>query len=112
MQIRGLSESNRNHNFYLYLLNTNNIFIVVIFNIRMAREDINILSEEEINEKLKYFPGWQYKDNKISKEFKFKEFLDVLAFLEKITPFFEKNDHHPDTENKFISSFIFCPEKS
>ena len=62
----------------------------------MARKDIKILSQEEIQEKLKKIPGWEYKDNKISKEFKFKEFLDVLAFLVKIAPFFEKNDHHPD----------------
>jgi 4a-hydroxytetrahydrobiopterin dehydratase len=64
--------------------------------INMVREDIHILGEEEINEKLKEIPGWEYKDNKISKEFKFKEFLDVLAFLVKMSPFFEKNDHHPD----------------
>ena len=62
----------------------------------MSREDIHILNEEEINERLKELPGWEYKGNKISKEFKFREFLDVLAFLVKMAPFFEKNDHHPD----------------
>jgi 4a-hydroxytetrahydrobiopterin dehydratase len=62
----------------------------------MVREDIQVLSVEEINKKLKDIPGWQYLDNKISKEFKFREFLDVLMFLVKMVPFFEKNDHHPD----------------
>lgn len=62
----------------------------------MVREDIHIFSEEEINNRLKEIPGWEYKDNKLSKELKFKEFLDVLAFLVKMTVFFEKNDHHPD----------------
>lgn len=72
----------------------------------MTRTDIHILSQEEINEKLKSFPGWQYKDNKISKEFKFREFLDVLAFLVKISPFFEKNDHHPDL-HVYYSKVLF-----
>jgi len=62
----------------------------------MAREEIHILSEEEIKERLKDLPGWSFSDNKISKEFKFREFMDVLAFLVKMAPFFEKNDHHPD----------------
>lgn len=70
------------------------------------REDIKILSEEEIFENLKELPGWEYKDGKISKEFKFKEFLDVLAFLVKISPFFEKNDHHPDM-HIFYSKVLF-----
>ncbi|MFA5258615.1 MAG: 4a-hydroxytetrahydrobiopterin dehydratase [Candidatus Pacearchaeota archaeon] len=60
------------------------------------RPDIQVLNPKEINEKLKEIPGWKYKENKIEKEFQFKEFLEVLAFLVKISPFFEKNDHHPD----------------
>ncbi|VVB78321.1 Putative pterin-4-alpha-carbinolamine dehydratase [uncultured archaeon] len=62
----------------------------------MVRDDIHILSIEEINERLEKLPGWDYKDNKISKEFKFPGFLEVVDFLVKIAPFFEKNDHHPD----------------
>ena len=31
------------------------------------REDIHILNEEEIEQKLKDFTGWKYYDNKISK---------------------------------------------
>ena len=53
-------------------------------------------AKDEILERLKDLPGWEYKDNKLSKEIKFREFLDVLAFLVKMAPFFEKNDHHPD----------------
>jgi 4a-hydroxytetrahydrobiopterin dehydratase len=70
------------------------------------REDIKILSEEEIFENLKELSEWEYKDNKIFKEFKFKEFLDVLAFLVKMSPFFEKNDHHPDM-HIFYSKVLF-----
>ena len=72
----------------------------------MVRSDIKILSEEEIKERLKEIPGWEYKENKLSKEFKFREFLDVLAFLVKMAPFFEKNDHHPDI-HIFYSRVLF-----
>jgi 4a-hydroxytetrahydrobiopterin dehydratase len=72
----------------------------------MVREDIHILEEGEILERLKELPGWEYKENKIVKEFKFGEFLNVLAFLVKMAPFFEKNDHHPDM-HIFYSKVLF-----
>jgi 4a-hydroxytetrahydrobiopterin dehydratase len=94
----------------------------------MPREDIRILSEEEILERLKELPGWEYKEvrtvsdisepskihedkqeflsNKIFKEFKFKGFVDVLAYLVKMVSFFEKNDHHPDM-HIFYSKILF-----
>ena len=60
--------------------------------------DIRILSEEEIDEKIKDFPGWIYKskENKISKEFKFKKFNDCVNFIIKLAPFCNSIDHHPD----------------
>ena len=63
---------------------------------RYMEEDIKILSEEEIQEKLKEFPGWKYENNKISKEFVFRTFLDGLDLVNKLAPFCEKIDHHPD----------------
>jgi 4a-hydroxytetrahydrobiopterin dehydratase len=59
-------------------------------------KNIKILSIEEIQEKLKEVPGWDYEDNKISKEFAFESFLGALGFINKIAPFFEAKDHHPD----------------
>lgn len=55
-----------------------------------------ILSEEEIMEKLKGFPGWILKGNKIVKEFELNNFMEVLKLVNSLAPFFEKNDHHPD----------------
>lgn len=60
-------------------------------------EKPNILSEAEINEKLKELAGWKYKDDKIYKEFQFKDFVDSLNFINELVDVFEKNDHHPDT---------------
>ncbi len=56
-----------------------------------------ILSKKQIKNRLKELPGWKFSKNKIYKEYKFKDFLDSLGFVKKMTPFFQKNDHHPDT---------------
>lgn len=69
-------------------------------------KDIKILSDKEINNILKDFPEWEYKENKISKEFKFENFIDCLTFIVKLAPIFEVNDHHPDI-HIFYSKILF-----
>lgn len=69
-------------------------------------EKPKILSEKEIRENLKKLPGWEYADDKIKKEFKFTDFMDSLSFINKLAPFFEKMDHHPDT-HIFYSKVLF-----
>lgn len=59
-------------------------------------ENVVPLSEEEIQKELKTVPGWTYKDNKISKQFKFDDFMDAIHFIDKAAMFFEAEDHHPD----------------
>jgi len=69
-------------------------------------KDIKILVEGEILEKLNDFPGWIYRDNKIKKEFKFRDFMDCLSFIVRLSPVFEINDHHPDL-HIFYSKILF-----
>lgn len=69
-------------------------------------EKPNILSEEQIQEELKTLQGWEYKEHKISKEFKFNDFMDVLNFVNSLAPFCEANDHHPDI-HIFYSKVLF-----
>ena len=54
------------------------------------------LSDEEIEKELKSLPGWEYKDNKISKEFRFGNFMESISFIIRLSSFFEQNNHHPD----------------
>lgn len=70
------------------------------------REDIHILNEEEVLDNLKKIDGWEYKENKISKEFKFKDFMDCLSFVVKLAPVFEMKDHHPDI-HIFYNKILF-----
>lgn len=68
--------------------------------------EAKILTENEIKEELKYLEGWEYKDNKIVKEFKFNDFMDSLNFINQLAPFCENLDHHPDT-HIFYSKVLF-----
>lgn len=60
------------------------------------QDDLRILTRAEIVEMLADFPGWRYHDDLISKEFKFGSFSDVVKFINKLAPFCDKIDHHPD----------------
>jgi len=68
--------------------------------------ETTILTEQEIQEELKNLPGWTYKDNKISKEFQFKDFMGSLNFINKLAPYCEELDHHPDVYI-FYSKVVF-----
>lgn len=54
------------------------------------------LTAEEIQTKLAALPDWKYADDKISKQFEFKDFMDALGFINQLAPYFEEMDHHPD----------------
>jgi len=69
-------------------------------------EDIRELSLNEVNNKLKNLPGWEFSDNKISKEFKLGKFMDCLTFIMRLAPFCEAIDHHPDI-HIFYSKILF-----
>lgn len=59
--------------------------------------ETQVLTQEQIQEELKTLPGWEYKEDKISKQFEFANFMDSLNFVNQLAPFCEQLDHHPDT---------------
>ena len=56
------------------------------------------LRVEEAQEYLKELPDWilDSKGKKISKEFKFQDFVGAMDFVGKIADIAEKEGHHPD----------------
>ena len=66
------------------------------------------LSAEQVAEKLKALPGWEYKNNAISKTFKFKEFLHGIEFVQKVAEIAEGADHHPDILINYTSITFTC----
>ena len=66
------------------------------------------LSPEAIAEKLKALSGWQSKDNAISKLFRFKEFMEGIAFVNQVAPIAEAADHHPDIHINYTRVTFVC----
>jgi 4a-hydroxytetrahydrobiopterin dehydratase len=69
-------------------------------------EKLKILTRKQIDIALLDLPGWQFKDNKIAKEYKFKDFMDCLGFINDLSSYFEEMDHHPDI-HIFYSKILF-----
>lgn len=57
------------------------------------------LSEVVIEEKLLKLKGWKISDGKLTRNFKFKDFKDALAFIVKVGIEAERNGHHPELLN-------------
>ena len=62
--------------------------------------DVPPLNKIEAEVLLKQIPGWNVsEDGKLlSREFKFKDFAEALAFTNKIGAIAESEGHHPDLE--------------
>lgn len=56
------------------------------------------LSKKEAEITLKQVPGWELSDDgkTISKKYKFKDFKEALAFINKVGAIAESEGHHPD----------------
>ena len=70
------------------------------------------LSAEQIAEKLKALPGWEYKNNAIGKMFKFEEYIDGIEFVQKVAEIAEAADHHPDITINYTRVTFSCSTRS
>jgi len=64
------------------------------------------LSPQQVQEQLTSTPGWAFENDKIKKEFKFNDFMDALSLINKLAPFCEAHDHHPDI-HIFYNKILF-----
>ena len=44
---------------------------------------------------------WNEQDNKLQREFKFKDFSEAFAFMARVALLAEKMDHHPEWSNVY-----------
>ena len=66
------------------------------------------LTPDQINDQLKALPGWAFKDNAISKLFRFKQFLDGIHFIDQVAVMAEAADHHPDIFVNYVRVTFTC----
>lgn len=53
-------------------------------------------TENEANKYLKQIDGWSVANNKITKRLVFKNFVELVKFVNKLAVLAEKEGHHPD----------------
>jgi 4a-hydroxytetrahydrobiopterin dehydratase len=59
------------------------------------------LSAREISSRLSKMEGWELSDKTIKKDFKFDDFKQAIAFINKVAAAAEELNHHPDIHNSY-----------
>jgi 4a-hydroxytetrahydrobiopterin dehydratase len=62
---------------------------------------MGLLSEEEIQGRLRQLPGWQVSDGVIKKHFTFPSFSEGIRFVDRVAELADAADHHPDIEIRY-----------
>ncbi|MDH3585438.1 MAG: 4a-hydroxytetrahydrobiopterin dehydratase [Phycisphaerae bacterium] len=57
------------------------------------------LSAEQIQSALSDLPGWSVQDEKLHREFQFKDFSEAFGFMARAALAAESMNHHPDWSN-------------
>jgi 4a-hydroxytetrahydrobiopterin dehydratase len=70
------------------------------------------LSDAQVTEKLKSLPGWERHEDGIRKLFRFKEFMDGIAFVNRVAQKAEAADHHPDVLINYTRVTMTCSTHS
>lgn len=61
----------------------------------------SVLNENEIEKALNELDNWNFKDDKINKEFSFSDFREAVAFLVRLSFEAEDHGHHPEIFNVY-----------
>lgn len=54
------------------------------------------MSIEQAEEMMAQVPGWELQENKLTRRFRFKDFKEAMAFVNKVADLAESEGHHPD----------------
>jgi len=60
-----------------------------------------VLTSDEINKVLQNLTGWQIVDGYLSKEFKFKGFIQAFGFMTQMAIHAQVMKHHPEWSNVY-----------
>jgi 4a-hydroxytetrahydrobiopterin dehydratase len=54
------------------------------------------LTRQEAEALLEQVPGWELEENKLTRRFKFPDFKEAMAFVNRVAALAEEEGHHPD----------------
>ena len=67
----------------------------------MSQPNYKKLSGNELDETVRSLSGWELKDGKLLKSFKFSNFIEAFGFMTRIALEAEKINHHPEWSNVY-----------
>lgn len=56
---------------------------------------MTLLDQTEIEQALQNLPGWKIAQQKLHKDFEFKNFIAAFGFMSQVALIAERNNHHP-----------------
>src|SRR5580658_3922375 len=59
------------------------------------------LSSAEIEEVLRADPAWKLQNGKLVREWTFKDFVEAMAFVNRVATLAESVGHHPDIDIRY-----------
>lgn len=59
------------------------------------------LSAEQVDAELKQLTGWQVRESKLHREYKFADFIHAFGFMATAALAIEKMNHHPEWLNVY-----------
>jgi len=59
------------------------------------------LTDAEIAARLPEAPGWEVRDGKLHREFRFADFIAAFSFMAAVALVAERSDHHPEWSNVY-----------
>lgn len=59
------------------------------------------LSSNELENELTTLPGWEVREDKLYKQYKFKSFAQALGWMVAVGVQADKMDHHPEWSNVY-----------
>lgn len=67
----------------------------------MSQMKYKKLSGNELDESVRAMSGWELKEGKLQKSFRFSNFIEAFGFMTRIALEAEKINHHPEWSNVY-----------
>ncbi len=62
---------------------------------------MRVLTPEEITALCHQHPGWEFTGRELTRVYRFADFLEAIAFVNRVAPLAEEAGHHPDIDIRY-----------